>query len=136
MKVFVYGSLREGGPLHRHYFNKTLFCRKARTSPGYSLFDITNGAFPAMAKSDDQSQVCGEVYEVDDALLAQLDRAEGHPNFYCRTEIILEDNETVFAYLLPIEDIIGHPKVEDGDWMPFIIRANENSKSEIDKWFV
>jgi len=136
MKVFVYGSLREGGPLHHYYFNKNLFCGKARTAPGYVLFDITNGAFPAMAKSADQSQVYGEVYEVDDSLLAQLDRAEGHPHFYCRTEILLENSETVFAYLLPLEDIIGYPKVGDGDWLPFIVKANQKSKNEIDKWFI
>jgi gamma-glutamylcyclotransferase (GGCT)/AIG2-like uncharacterized protein YtfP len=136
MKVFVYGSLRNGGFLNSHYFTQELFLGCAKTSQGYALYDITSGAFPAMVESKDQSQVCGEIYEADKNLLDRLDRAEGHPNFYCRKEIKLDNGETVFAYLLPAEEIVGYPKVEDGDWMPFIIRANEKKDKEISRWFV
>lgn len=136
MKVFVYGSLRNGGFLNSHYFNQDLFLGVAKTSPGYTLYDITSGAFPAMVESKDQSQVCGELYEVDNHLLGRLDKAEGHPDFYCRKEIQLENGEVAFAYLLTAEDVIGYPKVEDGDWMPFIVRANEKKNKEISRWFV
>lgn len=135
MKVFVYGSLRKGGFLNS-YFTKDLFIKTIKTSPGYSLYDITNGAFPAMVESGDQSQVHGEVYEVDAILLSKLDRAEGHPDFYCRKKIALEDGEEVFAYLLPNDGVVGCPKVEDGDWMPFIVRANEKKNKDISRWFV
>lgn len=136
MKVFVYGSLRNGGFLNQHYFTQELFLGVAKTSPGYALYDITSGAFPAMVESRDQSQVCGEIYEADDHLLGRLDRAEGHPDFYCRKEITLDNGEVVFAYLLPAEEVVGYPKVEDGDWMPFIVRANEKKNKEINRWFV
>jgi gamma-glutamylcyclotransferase (GGCT)/AIG2-like uncharacterized protein YtfP len=60
--------------------------------------------------------VAGEVYEVDEATLAALDRLEGHPRFYRRTRIALDDTSLVQTYLLPPEQVEGHPVVASGNW--------------------
>lgn len=139
MRVFVYGSLRRNGFLNTQHFADDHFVRVAKTDHGFSLHDITGGAFPAMVSTNQPYQVVGEVYDVDDKMIAHLDRVEGHPNFYCRTEILLEDGESVFAYLLDQHReayCSDNNLVVDGDWYPFILKAIENKNKETEKWFI
>jgi gamma-glutamylcyclotransferase (GGCT)/AIG2-like uncharacterized protein YtfP len=60
--------------------------------------------------------VAGEVYEVDALTLARLDALEGHPRFYRRTRIALEDGTVVETYLLPPEQVEGRPVIASGNW--------------------
>jgi gamma-glutamylaminecyclotransferase len=117
-RVFVYGSLRKGFGNHRLLAvpGARLIMAKSRTEPGYELRDL--GAFPGMVRGG-AGAVIGEVYEVDEATLAALDRLEGHPRFYTRSRIALRDLEAgaaVEAYLLRPEQVVGKPLVISGDW--------------------
>jgi gamma-glutamylaminecyclotransferase len=117
-RVFVYGSLRKGEFNHRLLAvpGARLIMARSRTEPGYELRDL--GAFPGMVRGG-AGAVIGEVYEVDEATLAALDRLEGHPRFYTRTRIALRDLEAgaaVEAYLLRPEQVVGKPLVISGDW--------------------
>ncbi len=96
-KVFVYGTLRQGGYNH-HLLAHATYHGMARTPPIYDLIDL--GPFPAMTPGG-STAVVGEVYEVDAKTLAALDHLEGHPHLYWREEISLEDGENAFAYLIP-----------------------------------
>jgi gamma-glutamylaminecyclotransferase len=109
--VFVYGSLLKGEPNHRQLAAST-FVRRARTSPAFILLDL--GAFPALV-SGGTTSVSGEVYDVDDITLAGLDRLEGHPRFYRRSEISLTDGTRLLAYLLA-EHRFRQPVIVGGDW--------------------
>jgi gamma-glutamylcyclotransferase (GGCT)/AIG2-like uncharacterized protein YtfP len=60
---------------HRLIAN-TRFLGAARTAAGFTLYDL--GAFPGMV-AEGSGAVEGEVYAIDDATLARLDRLEGHP---------------------------------------------------------
>ena len=115
MKIFVYGSLRQGGALSWYLAGSECLGEK-ETKKEHSLYSL--GPFPAMTAEGDTA-VIGEVYEVNKETLDMLDRAEGHPNFYVRTPIVLEDGTKVEAYLLP-----GIPrgceKVESGDWLDYL----------------
>ncbi len=48
--------------------------------------------------------------------LAALDRLEGHPRFYRRTRIALEDGAAVETYLLAPEQVEGRPVIDSGSW--------------------
>ena len=85
----------------------------ARTEPAFELVSL--GAFPAMLAGGNTA-VVGEVYAVDRAILAGLDRLEGHPHFYRRQLVRLKDGERVLAYLLRREQAQGRPTIESGDW--------------------
>ena len=111
-KVFVYGTLLSGEPNHRLLAHAQLL-GEARTEPLFELVSL--GAFPAMLAGGDTA-VVGEVYAVDRATLADLDRLEGHPHFYRRKLIPLEDGERVLAYLLRREQAQGRPTIDSGDW--------------------
>ena len=103
-RVFVYGTLRAGEPNHYHYLlDHHAIVRRARTEPAFELVSL--GAFPAMVAGG-ATAVVGEVYDVDAVTLAALDRLEGHPRFY-----------EVAAYVLPIEQAHGRPRIPSGDWM-------------------
>ncbi|MDB6128327.1 MAG: hypothetical protein JWM35_2223 [Verrucomicrobia bacterium] len=73
--IFVYGTLKRGGSNHS-FLSGQKFLGDARTAPGYRLFELDG--FPGMvAKLDDRAGVTGEVWSVNDACLATLDRLEG-----------------------------------------------------------
>jgi gamma-glutamylcyclotransferase (GGCT)/AIG2-like uncharacterized protein YtfP len=73
-RVFVYGTLLAGEPNHRVLAGARLVAN-ARTEPAFELRDL--GPFPGLVSSGAHA-VAGEVYEVDEATLAALDRLEGH----------------------------------------------------------
>ena len=73
--IFVYGTLKHGGHNH-HFMVGQTFVGNARTSPGYTLYDL--GGYPGLvAEPEDSDGVSGEVWTVDDACLAGLDVLEG-----------------------------------------------------------
>lgn len=111
--VFVYGTLKKG--FGNHLFLKDQkFCGEAlirgtlvslKWFPGY----IATG----------NDVVKGEVYSVDDETLKRLDHLEGHPRFYERREVKLEDNaKRVWCYCLPEAYLQDgkHPRISAGEW--------------------
>lgn len=81
-KVFVYGSLKRGfGNHQRLVIGGARFIGPAVTKPIYTMVDL--GAFPGVI-TDGETEISGELYEVDGACLQSLDSLEGHPNFYRR----------------------------------------------------
>lgn len=111
--VFVYGTLRRGEPNHR-LLARAAFVREARTAAAYELVDL--GPFPAMVTGG-ASSIVGEIYAVDARVLADLDRLEGHPRFYRRTAVTLDDGDVVEAYLMPAAIVAGGPHIASGDWL-------------------
>jgi gamma-glutamylcyclotransferase (GGCT)/AIG2-like uncharacterized protein YtfP len=72
-KVFVYGTLKKGH--HANHLMGDHYLGKAYVE-GMRLFDL--GGFPCCVESEDlMHSVLGEIYEVNAAQLAQLDRYEG-----------------------------------------------------------
>lgn len=97
ISVFVYGSLKSG------YFNNSLlrtseFVSTMKTSGGFTLIDL--GCFPAMIKIKAESYVLGELWLVSKNVLCMLDDLEGHPYFYRRRLIELENNTKAYAYVM------------------------------------
>jgi gamma-glutamylcyclotransferase (GGCT)/AIG2-like uncharacterized protein YtfP len=119
-RVLVYGSLLKGEPNHR-LLARAAFVGAVRTTAEFTLHDL--GAFPGMVAGGADT-IAGEVYEVDAATLADLDRLESHPRWYKRTPITLADGAEVETYLLTPRDVAGSPRVASGDW-----RAHRKEKS-------
>lgn len=89
--VFVYGTLKRGGSNHL-FLRAQKFLGEARTAPGYVLYSL--GDYPGMARAPgDTEGVTGEVWAVDDACLAELDRLEGiDEGLYERIDVLLAPN--------------------------------------------
>lgn len=111
-RVFVYGTLLAGERNHFHLEGARLVA-EARTQPAFTLYDF--GPYPGMVATGNHA-VVGEVYEVDEPMLAAMDRLEGHPRFYRRTSIRLEDGSAVEAYLLQPEQVSHLPIIAAASW--------------------
>ena len=107
-KIFVYGTLQSG-----HGANKLMgngvFVRKGQIKG--TMYDM--GGFPAVTDGD--SNITGEIWEVDEEAIKRMDQYEGHPNFYRRTDTVTVDGEKVEFY----KNISGHkgrPVILSGVW--------------------
>jgi gamma-glutamylaminecyclotransferase len=110
--VFVYGTLLFGECNHRHLTGARLI-GAALTRPAFRLYDL--GPFPGLVAGG-KDAINGEVYAVDEATLAALDRLEDRPRFYRRASLVLADGAHVETYLLPPEQVAGHPVIRSGSW--------------------
>jgi gamma-glutamylaminecyclotransferase len=126
-RVFVYGTLLYGEENHR-LLARARFIGAARTRPEFELRDF--GDYPGLVRGGAQVVVAGEVYEVDAALLAELDRFEEHPELYLRTAIALAGGDTAETYLLRPEQAVGCPVIAGGDWRAHsrLLRARHDSQ--------
>lgn len=89
--VFVYGTLKRGGSNHA-FLSGQRFLGDARTTPGFTLYSL--GDYPGMVRAPgDTAGVTGELWVVDDACLAELDRLEGlDEGLYERIDVVLAPN--------------------------------------------
>lgn len=110
--LFVYGSLMQGFQYH-HMLSGAVFVASGQTGPRWTLIDL--GHYPAATPGT--HRIDGEVYAVDSAALSRLDRLEGCPELYCRTQAVLEDGHEVFIYQLQPAATPDEPVViPSGSW--------------------
>lgn len=112
MRVFVYGTLKQGGGLHHILAEgnaKFLCCEMLYDVAMYDL-----GSYPA-AVPEEGAVIHGEVYDVDEVLLRRLDQAEGVPYLYRREMVInaIGACRQVYFYNRPVRQ---WRKITDGYW--------------------
>jgi len=73
------------------------------------------GSFPGVVRGG-ETAIEGEVYEVDAATLAGLDQLEGHPHFYRRTPVRLDEYGEVETYLRTPAQVEGCLPITSGCW--------------------
>jgi gamma-glutamylcyclotransferase (GGCT)/AIG2-like uncharacterized protein YtfP len=95
--VFVYGTLMRGRGNHG-FLHGARFLGAGRVE-GLALYDVTP-YYPGAVR-EEGGAVLGEVYEVDEEMLADLDRLEGNGILYRRERfpVALETGETVEAWV-------------------------------------
>jgi len=128
-KVFVYGTLRRG---QRNFplLATSKFIGDAETVEQFGMFTRD---YPFVTSLVQQTEIAGEIYEVDDKTLRRLDQLEGHPKFYQRgtAHFTLENEVPVeaFIYLFnrPREHFvqIGTPEILNGDFVDPIFSSDE-----------
>jgi gamma-glutamylcyclotransferase (GGCT)/AIG2-like uncharacterized protein YtfP len=115
--VFVYGTLMSGFANNGLLANSRLFATRARTIPEYTLVDL--GFFPGLL-AEGSGQVIGELYEINDATLNQLDALEAVPILYKRQRVKLVGDRSVWGYFLNKENI----NLEEGEELEIISSGN------------
>jgi gamma-glutamylcyclotransferase (GGCT)/AIG2-like uncharacterized protein YtfP len=116
--VFVYGTLRRGGAGAMSVrFPGARFIGGAKV--GGSLYDL--GAYPGLLVNESNSSVIGEVYEVDDELLGQLDEFEASSHYRRKqVEISLETRREVCWVYEPDPAYYSlRTLITSGDWMEY-----------------
>ena len=110
-KVFVYGTLKSGGQIRRlnQFGDGAVIVGKAQTVyPDYDMIDL--GSFPGVVKGGTY-KIQGEVWEVDDETMQDLDDIEGYPNFYNR-EVTMTTQGKAWMYYLPRDTYSGYENVD------------------------
>jgi len=86
MYLFVYGTLKNGFHNHQLLEDAEFIC-SATTKEKYPLVNI-EGYFPYLINDKGVGHcVEGEVYKIDEEILAMLDILEGYPDLYNRHKI-------------------------------------------------
>lgn len=90
--VFVYGTLKNGQTNHfwlqDHKNGTSTFLTNGKTTNRYPLIIGTRYNIPFLLDVPNTGHdINGEIYQIDDAMLKQLDVLEGHPNYYLRKQI-------------------------------------------------
>ncbi|SDF95652.1 Uncharacterized conserved protein YtfP, gamma-glutamylcyclotransferase (GGCT)/AIG2-like family [Methanolobus vulcani] len=116
MRIFVYGTLKKGDPNHALLDGSHFVCT-TRTTDNYIMVDL--GAFPGVLKPEDISQmplstIMGEVYEINEKTLEDLDYYEGE--WYYREEVRLECGFSALMYFLKKIPPMNYKVITDGNW--------------------
>jgi gamma-glutamylcyclotransferase (GGCT)/AIG2-like uncharacterized protein YtfP len=96
MKLFVYGTLKRGFCRHPALEGQA-YVGETCTKMGYRMYNV--GDYPALVSDAEGGQIAGEIWQVSDVCLAQLDEIEG--NWFRRETVRLEQpfqDEHVQAY--------------------------------------
>lgn len=105
--IFVYGSLKQGCVRHGALRGQR-YLGVAITEPEYGIFQLSG--YPALVDQDTANEhgqlvgrgIWGELYEVDEGCLVELDRIEGvSSGLFQRREIKLQTTNVAF---LPTDD--------------------------------
>jgi gamma-glutamylcyclotransferase (GGCT)/AIG2-like uncharacterized protein YtfP len=116
--VFVYGTLRRGSARAMSLrFPNSKFIADA-TVRG-SLYDL--GAYPGLFPNESNSSVVGEVYEVDDEILKELDDFEAASNYW-RKQVEVSfgiQRMTCWIYEPNPEFYSSRTLITSGDWIEY-----------------
>ena len=110
--VFVYGSLKRGQPNHNQ-MEGCSWVGKAELS-GLALYDL--GPFPMAVPAGPDAGLQGEIYRVNAAQLARLDRFEGAPRLYERQRWPLRDGRAVWVYVGRPRQVRHVRRITSGCW--------------------
>ena len=104
--VFVYGTLKKGNQTRGldGFANAEFVGTAITTYAIYSLYDL--GAFPAVTLKGN-NKIQGEAWLVDDETMNILDRIEGYPDFYNRTQIATTKGDAWIYYIPNIAEYPG-----------------------------
>ena len=117
-KVFVYGTLLSGEGNNRRYLqNDESKLLGEDVITGYKMYSL--GAFPAICAGLDHQTITGEVWEITDKILWDLDRLEGFPDFYDRTAV---DTKFGIAWVYLHDNQPDGKLIESGSWKEYLGR--------------
>jgi gamma-glutamylcyclotransferase (GGCT)/AIG2-like uncharacterized protein YtfP len=128
-RIFVYGTLRRGASrdMRAHYAGVE-FVAAARVRG--TLHDF--GDYPGLKLDAAAGWVCGEIFEVDSAALAELDAWEGidpaapEAGEYRRVRGTVERDdgamETCWIYEIRAAKCAGRAVIASGDWLAHDLR--------------
>lgn len=112
--VFVYGTLKQGFPLHGALDGKAAFISEGWLKD-HVLFSL--GPFPGVQPGD--GTVRGELWEVTPQNLLALDRVEGEGSLYDRRRVWVgldeESQTSIMAWVYIYRGQPG-PVIESGSW--------------------
>ncbi len=112
VRLFVYGTLMRGEP-NSQVLAGSSYVGAAATTAAYRLVALSG--YPGLLAGG-QTSVKGELYLVDQQVLAALDGVEGSPVLFQRGEVQLAGGGKAEAYLGADPSFGSAPTIPGGDW--------------------
>lgn len=116
--IFVYGTLRRGGVRAMPtLFPAAKFIGRANVRG--CLYDL--GEYPGLLLDESTSLVTGEVYEIDDEILQQLDEIEAASDYWRKQVVVsLGQHKTMSLVYAPRPEIsLQGILITSGDWIEY-----------------
>ena len=130
-KIFVYGSLLRGFGNWSWALRTQPFGSTGETLPEYEMISL--GGFPGVL-SGGSTAIQGEVFEVDDSYLRDIDRLEGadrsnpERGMYRAEQITLTDGTECWIYLYNGGSVREDNHIPSGSWREYTNRYLTNEK--------
>ena len=102
--VFVYGTLRRSRGNHQ-LLEDAHFYGIGKTKQEYAMYLV--GGFPYVISTEPRHPIVGELYAVDDDTLKNLDKLEGHPIYYARSEVVVIVDDVEYTAWMYFRDPKG-----------------------------
>lgn len=117
--VFVYGTLRQGGQLHKAMDGAT-FIGSCCLHGAVRMVSV-NDWYPALVEDKVFHTIRGECYAVSEEKLVLLDRVEGTASgLYSRKQMMIDGRQCwVYIFCKP-SSIKYAPEIESGDWFEYL----------------
>ena len=118
MQLFIYGTLKRGQQ-RADMLDGQRYLGNARSSPLYRMYQVE--AYPGLVHDEGGVSLEGELWEVDQECLAELDQVERvDAGLYRRERIALEDPwqgavVEAYFYLHPVEGLEDCGRCWDGE---------------------
>jgi gamma-glutamylaminecyclotransferase len=143
MLIFVYGSLRKGF-INNILLKNQSYLGEFITNKEYHLFGPKSLLFPYLVENQinniKQTNIYGEVYDIDYDILKRIDDYTNHPDFFLRKQIkvqsVIDNSEIIVdTYFLNSIIMINEIKenkysrfinIESGDWKFFYLEYNKS----------
>lgn len=100
IRVFVYGSLKQGRGNHR-LLEKSKFLGRCYIEGPHVMVSL--GGYPGLVREESLAsrKIVGEVYQINEETLQSLDWLEGHPRYYERKKVETPFKNAWVYYLPP-----------------------------------
>lgn len=111
--VAVYGSLKRGFYNH-HLLQHSAFLADG-TVDGYAMYSL--GSYPMVIRG--RGAISVELFDIDQATLARLDRLEGFPHYYGREVVTVSTPHCpveAWLYVGQPHQVKWQPRVSSGCW--------------------
>ncbi len=112
IRLFVYGTLRRRG-VANYYLESFPLIEEGIWVNGFAMYDA--GWYPFAVPDSKESQITGDIYEVPESKIPELDNYEG-PEY---KKILLEKWKALI-YIKSDGISAGYQKVPDGDWLKYL----------------
>ncbi len=102
--IFVYGTLCSGQNNH-HLLQDSTRLGTGYSAENYAMYLLSG--YPYVTSHAARYPIKGELFGVDDATLAVLDKMEGHPRYYTRKEVVVIVDGTQYTAWMYFKDPPG-----------------------------
>lgn len=129
--LFVYGNLLSG---HRDHsvLQTAEMLGVFHTAPRYTLVDID---IYAVLLVDGKTAVRGELYRVDQWLLARVDAMRQVPHLFQRHSVTLADETLAECHFMSFEQVRGKRRLSHGNWLErFAPRSSPHRDGPFPRW--